>query len=119
MMDLYLPMFVILLVALVITAAMFLLGHFVGRKTQSPEKLMPYECGNDTEGAKGAHPSVKYYLTAILFVVFDIEVVFMYPWATLFKTLGWTGFATMTSFICALLIALVYCWKKGALEWDA
>lgn len=119
MMDLYLPMFVIFLVAGVIASAMFLLGQFVGRKAQSAEKLMPFECGNDTEGAKGIHISVKFYLTAILFVVFDIEVVFMYPWATLFKTLGWTGLWTMTSFISALLIALVYCWKKGALEWDA
>jgi len=119
MMDLYLPMFVIFLVAGVIAAAMFLLGQYVGKKPQSEEKLMPFECGNDTEGAKGVHPSVKFYLTAILFVVFDIEVVFMYPWATLFKTLGWGGFLSMTSFIAALLIALSYCWKKGALEWDA
>ena len=119
MIDLYLPMFVIFLVAGVITGAMFLLGQYVGRRPQSPEKLMPYECGNDTEGTKGVRPSVKFYLTAILFVVFDIEVVFMYPWATLFRSLGLTGLVTMTSFIAALLIALVYCWKKGALEWDA
>jgi NADH-quinone oxidoreductase subunit A len=63
--------------------------------------------------------SVKFYLTAILFVVFDIEVVFMYPWAALFKTLGWTGFVSMLAFISSLLIALVYCWKKGALEWES
>ncbi|HEY5961036.1 MAG TPA: NADH-quinone oxidoreductase subunit A [Polyangiaceae bacterium] len=119
MLELYLPMFAIFLVAAVIAAAMFLLGQYVGKKNPTPEKMTPYECGNDSEGAKGVKPSVKFYLTAILFVVFDIEVVFIYPWAVLFKTLGWTGFATMTSFIVALLVALFYCWKKGALEWDA
>jgi NADH-quinone oxidoreductase subunit A len=119
MFELYLPMFAIFLVAAVIATSMFLLGHFVGKKNPTPEKMTPYECGNDSEGAKGVRPSVKFYLTAILFVVFDIEVVFMYPWATLFKTLGWSGFVTMSSFIVALLVALLYCWKKGALEWDA
>jgi NADH-quinone oxidoreductase subunit A len=118
MLALYLPMFVIFLVAAVIATVMFLLGQYVGTKHPTPEKMMPYECGNDTEGAKGVRPSVKFYLTAILFVIFDIEVVFIYPWAVLFKTLGWTGFATMTAFILALLVALFYCWKKGALEWD-
>ena len=71
------------------------------------------------EGAKNTKLSVKFYLTAILFVVFDIEVVFMYPWAALFKTLGWNGFATMFSFIVALVVGLAYCWKKGALEWGS
>ena len=119
MFDLYLPMFAIFLVAAVIAAAMFLLGQFVGKKNPTAEKMMPYECGNDTEGAKGVRPSVKFYLTAILFVVFDVEVVFMYPWAVLYKSLGWTGFVAMASFVAALLVALYYCWKKGALEWEA
>lgn len=119
MFDLYLPMFAIFVVAATIAAAMFVLGQFVGKKNPTPEKMMPYECGNDSEGAKGVRPSVKFYLTAILFVVFDIEVVFMYPWAAMYKSLGWTGFLAMTSFIVALLVALLYCWKKGALEWDA
>lgn len=118
MFDLYLPMFAIFLVAGVIAAAMFLLGQYVGKKNPTPEKMMPYECGNDTEGAKSVRPSVKFYLTAVLFVVFDIEVVFMYPWAALFKSLGWTGFMAMASFITALLVTLYYCWKKGALEWE-
>jgi NADH-quinone oxidoreductase subunit A len=119
MFSLYLPMIAILLVAGAITATMFLLGQYVGKRNPTPEKMTPYECGNDTEGSKGVRPSVKFYLTAILFVVFDIEVVFIYPWATLFKTLGWTGFTTMAAFILSLLVALFYCWKKGALEWDA
>jgi NADH-quinone oxidoreductase subunit A len=119
MLETYLPMFVMFAIVLVISSVMFLGGQFIGPKNPNPEKLSPFECGNDTEGAKNTKLSVKFYLTAILFVVFDIEVVFMYPWATLFKGLGWNGFATMFSFIVALVVALAYCWKKGALEWES
>jgi NADH-quinone oxidoreductase subunit A len=115
----YLPMFVMFAIVLVISSVMFLGGQFIGPKNPNPEKLTPFECGNDTEGAKNTKLSVKFYLTAILFVVFDIEVVFMYPWAALFKGLGWSGFATMFSFIFALVVGLAYCWKKGALEWES
>lgn len=119
MLDLYLPMFVMFLIAGVVCLAMFAGGALVGKKNPTPEKMMPFECGNDTEGARNVKMNVKFYLTAILFVVFDIEVVFIYPWAALFKGLGWAGFATMVAFIAALLIALAYCWKKGALEWES
>jgi NADH-quinone oxidoreductase subunit A len=115
----YLPLLVTFALVGVIAAAMFGLGQLIGPKNPTPEKLMPFECGNDTEGAGNTKLDVKFYLTAILFVVFDIEVVFMYPWAVLFKSLGWLGFATMFGFIAALLIALAYCWKKGALEWES
>jgi NADH-quinone oxidoreductase subunit A len=119
MLETYLPMFVMFAIVAIISSVMFLGGQFIGPKNPNPEKLSPFECGNDTEGAKNTKLSVKFYLTAILFVVFDIEVVFMYPWATLFKGLGWSGFATMFSFIVALVVALAYCWKKGALEWES
>lgn len=112
-------MFVIFLVSAGIAGAMFTLGHFVGPKNPTPEKMMPYECGNDTRGSRGLRPSVKFYLTAILFVVFDVEVVFIYPWAVLFRSLGWVGLLSMLAFIGSLLVALVYCWKKGAMEWDS
>lgn len=118
MLDLYLPLFVMFAIALVIAIGMFSLGQFVGKKPQSAEKLTPFECGNDTEGARHMKLSVKFYLTAILFVVFDIEVVFIYPWAAQFKSLGWLGFGTMAVFVAALLVALAYVWKKGALEWE-
>lgn len=114
----YLPVFVTFVLVGIIATVMFLGGQLVGPKNPTAEKMMPFECGNDTEGAGNTKLSVKFYLTAILFVVFDIEVVFMYPWAVLFKSLGWTGFATMFGFIVALLVALAYCWKKGALEWE-
>jgi NADH-quinone oxidoreductase subunit A len=119
MLELYLPMFIMFAIALGLCAVMFCAGHFLGPKNPTPDKVMPFECGNDTEGSGHTKMSVKFYLTAILFVVFDIEVVFMYPWATLFKGLGWTGFVTMLAFIGSLLIAMVYCWKKGALEWES
>jgi NADH-quinone oxidoreductase subunit A len=119
MVELYLPMFIMFAVAGVICLAMFGGGSLLGPKNPTPEKMMPFECGNDTEGTHGTKMSVKFYLTAILFVVFDIEVVFIYPWAALFKGLGWPGFATMVAFIVALIVALVYCWKKGALEWES
>lgn len=115
---LYLPMFIMFALAGVICAAMFTLGQVLGPKNPTAEKMTPFECGNDTEGGRGTKVSIKFYLTAILFVVFDIEVVFIYPWATLFKGLGWSGFSTMLGFIAALVVALVYCWKKGALEWE-
>lgn len=120
MFQLYLPMFVIFALAAVVALGMFAGGHLVNRgKVPNPEREMPFECGNDTEGGRHTKLSVKFYLTAILFVVFDIEVVFIYPWAALFKGLGWTGFVSMLGFIAALVVALVYCWKKGALEWES
>jgi NADH-quinone oxidoreductase subunit A len=119
MLDLYLPMFIMFVIAGVICLGMFAAGQYLGPKNPTADKMMPFECGNDTEGAGNVKMSVKFYLTAILFVVFDIEVVFIYPWAALFKGLGWSGFLTMLAFIVALLIALVYCWRKGALEWES
>jgi NADH-quinone oxidoreductase subunit A len=119
MFELYLPMFTMFAIAAVICIAMFTLGAVLGPKNPTAEKLTPFECGNDTEGGRGVKLSVKFYLTAILFVVFDIEVVFIYPWAALFRGLGWGGFVTMLGFVAALIIALAYCWKKGALEWES
>ena len=119
MFQTYLPLLFLFLLSVAIGGVQFIVGHFVARKQLTPEQAMPYECGNDTTGAQGLKLDVKFYLTAILFVVFDIEVVFIYPWAALFKDLGWTGFATMSAFITALAVALAYCWKKGALEWES
>ena len=119
MFQTYLPLLFLFLLAIAVGAFKFLLGHFLGRRPANAEQAAPYECGNDSTGARDIKLDVKFYLTAILFVVFDIEVVFIYPWAALFKQLGWTGFATMSAFIAALGVALAYCWKKGALEWES
>lgn len=117
-MSSYLPLFLLFLIAAVIAVAMFTLTSVLGPKNPTPEKMMPFECGADTTGGRFVRPSVKFYLTAILFVVFDIEVVLMYPWVVSFRSLGWAGFATMASFVALLVVALAYVWKKGALEWE-
>ena len=103
---------------LVVALGLFGAGTFLGPKNPSAEKDQPYECGSESSGGNHIKLSVKFYLTAILFVVFDIEAIFIYPWAVQFKALGWTGFATMLSFLVVLVVGLVYCWKKGALEWE-
>jgi NADH-quinone oxidoreductase subunit A len=97
---------------------MYVATTYLGPKAPNPDKPMPFESGNPSEGARRLRPSVKFYLTALLFVVFDIEAVMIYPWAVEFRSLGWVGFATMASFIGLLAVVLIYVWKKGALEWE-
>ncbi|MDP3275362.1 MAG: NADH-quinone oxidoreductase subunit A [Deltaproteobacteria bacterium] len=114
----YGPIFMTVGFALIIAGAVFALATFLGPKNPTPEKLLPYESGSPTTGAKHVRLSVKFYLTALLFVIFDIEAVFLYPWASLYQSLGWAGFVEMIAFLTMLTIGLVYCWKKGALEWE-
>ena len=114
----YVPLLLLFLIAMVITVGMFAATTFLGPKNPTAEKSEPFECGSESTGGRHVKPSVKFYLTAILFVVFDIEAVLIYPWAIQFRSLGWGGLLTMTSFIVLLVVALVYVWKKGALEWE-
>ena len=114
----YVPLLLMMAVATGLVLAFFTLSSVLGKKRMTPEKAIPYECGNDSSGAQGARPSVKFYLTAILFVVFDVEVVFLYPWASEFRDLGWTGFLVMLPFLVLLGLGMLYEWRKGALEWD-
>src|SRR5689334_21119952 len=118
MVAVYLPVMLILAIALLIALGMFIATSSFGPKNMTAEKAIPYESGSETEGARHIKLSVKFYLTAILFVVFDIEAVFLYPWASRFRELGWTGFVEMLAFLVILGITLVYAWKKGALEWE-
>src|SRR5262249_59804248 len=76
-----------------------------------------FECGNPSSGSAWGRFSVKFYLTAILFIVFDVEVVFLYPWAVIFRPLGMFGFIEMAAFVLVLALGFVYVWRKGALEW--
>jgi NADH-quinone oxidoreductase subunit A len=114
----YLPVFMMLAVAAILALVFFALATFAGPENPTPEKSLPYESGSETVGARHVRPSVKFYLTAILFVVFDIEAVFLYPWASLFRRLGMQGLIEMVGFLSVLGITLVYAWKKGALEWE-
>jgi NADH-quinone oxidoreductase subunit A len=117
-MQVYLPLFLMLLVAAVVAVALFTLTTSFGPKKYSPEKMIPYESGSETTGARHIRLSVKFYLTAILFVVFDIEAVFLYPWASMFRELGWFGLVEMLFFLIVLGVTLLYAWRKGALEWE-
>jgi len=114
----YFPVFLMLAVAFAIAGALFTLTSVFGPKNLTPEKAIPYESGSESRGARHAKLSVKFYLTAILFVVFDIEAVFLYPWAPLFRELGAFGLVEMLAFLVVLGVTLVYAWKKGALEWE-
>ena len=118
-MAVYVPLLLLFIVATVLTVALFTIATVLGPKNPTPEKMKPFECGSESSGGRFVKPSVKFYLTAILFVVFDIEVVLMYPWTTQFRALGWDGMVTMVSFIALLVVALIYVWKKGALEWES
>ncbi len=93
-------------------------GRLLGPRRETPIKGEAFECGNPPSGSSWGRFSVKFYMVAILFIVFDIEVVFMYPWATVFRRLGWFGFAEMLVFMAILALGLLYVWRKRALEWD-
>ena len=119
MVALYAPMFLLLAISGTIAFAFWGAATYLGRnKKPTREKNEPFECGSESTGARQLKLSVKFYLTAILFVVFDIESVFIYPWAIHFRDLGWLGLAEMLGFLAVLVVALVYVWKKGALEWE-
>ena len=118
MFEVYLPVLMMLGIAVIIPVAMFTLSSVLGPKNPTEEKMIPYESGSESDGARHVRLSVKFYLTAILFVVFDIEAVFMYPWASRFRDLGWFGLVEMILFITVLIVTLAYAWKKGALEWE-
>ena len=118
MFSVYLPMFLMLGVAAVVAFAVYGLTTALGPKNMTAEKAIPYEAGSETTGARHIRLSIKFYLTAILFVVFDIEAVFLYPWASLFDELGWFGFVEMVLFLVVLGVTLAYAWRKGALEWE-
>jgi len=118
MLSVYLPVLIMLGIAVIVPLVLFTVATVFGKKNPTPEKMIPYESGSETEGGRHVRLSVKFYLTAILFVVFDIEAVFMYPWAARFRDLGWFGLIEMVLFIAVLVITLVYAWRKGALEWE-
>ena len=114
----YVPVMLLFIVAAAIAGGMYAATTFLGPKNPNPTKEIPFECGHLGEGAGNIRPSVKFYLTALLFVVFDIEAVMIYPWAVQLRSLGWSGFLTMASFIVLVFVLLAYVWKKGALEWE-
>ena len=94
------------------------LSSVLGPKNPSPEKSAPYECGMPAVGDARERQSVKFYLVAMIFLLFDIEVAFLYPWAMALRDLGWPGFVQVVLFMGLLFFGYLYVWRKGALDWD-
>ncbi len=116
----YAPIILIITIATLLACTFFFGHRFLGGNAEfSEERMQPFESGSESSGARNTKLSVKFYLTAILFVVFDIEAVFVYPWAVQFRSLGWLGLGSMMGFLSFIVVALVYVWKKGALEWES
>ena len=115
-MEQYIPVLIALIFAGGLATLMVSASSLLGVKKHTPTKDEPFECGNPASGSAWGRFSVKFYLVAILFIVFDIEVVFLYPWAVVFRRLGLFGFVEMLVFVLILAVGLVYIIKKGALE---
>ena len=118
MFDTYFPILVLAGLVTVTAAAFFVLSFLFGRRSKNPVKAEPYESGIAPTGDTKERFSVKFYLVAILFIIFDIEVVFLYPWAVVYKKLALFGLIEMTVFILILLVGYFYILRAGALKWD-
>jgi len=114
----YLPLVVFIGVAAVISLAMLMMAFMVAYKQPDSEKLSAYECGFNAFDDARMKFNVRYYLVAILFIIFDLEVTFLFPWAVAFGKVGVFGFWSMMVFLAVLSVGYLYEWKKGALEWD-
>jgi NADH-quinone oxidoreductase subunit A len=118
----YIPILMMFALAVVVAISLVLLSRFVGQQVPTREKLMPYECGKDPVGSAHERFSVKFYMVALLFILFDIEAIFFVPWAVVFRTLAVDisksfVFLEMMLFIAILLVGYIYVWKKGILDW--
>ena len=114
----YLPILIFLVVAAVISVIAVGLSLVMGTQKPDSEKVSAYECGFEAFGEASAKFDVRFYLVAILFIIFDLEVAFLFPWAISFYDLGMYGFWSMMIFLGVLTIGFIYEWKKGALEWE-
>ena len=114
----YLPVLLFLAVTAVVGIALIVIGNLLGPKKPQAEKSAPYECGFEAFEDARMRFDVRYYLIAILFIIFDLEIAFVFPWATVFSKLGLLGLVEMGMFLALLVLGFVYVWKKGALEWE-
>jgi NADH-quinone oxidoreductase subunit A len=117
-MNEYIGILVCFILAGVVTGAMVWLASTLGKKNPSPVKLEPFECGKNPFALPGGKLAIKFYLTAILFILFDVELVFLYPWAVIYRKLGVVGLVEMGIFLGILMVGYVYAWANGALEWE-
>lgn len=114
----YLPVFVFLVIAIGMAAVMIGLSFILGKQKPDPEKLSAYECGFDAFTDARNKFDVRFYLVSILFIIFDLEVAFLFPWAISLGTIGMIGFWSMMVFLGVLTVGFIYEWRKGALEWE-
>ena len=114
----YFPILLFLLVGIAIGVALPLAGRLLGPNHPDPAKLSPYECGFEAFEDARMKFDVRYYLVAILFILFDLEIAFLFPWATVINDIGLAGFLSMMLFLAILAVGFIYEWMKGALEWE-
>ena len=114
----YFPILLFILVGLAVGVAPMALGALLGPHKPDPEKLSPYECGFEAFEDARMKFDVRYYLVAILFILFDLEIAFLFPWAATLNDIGFAGFISMMIFLAILTVGFIYEWMKGALEWE-
>ena len=118
MLDQYLPILLFIVFGLFVGALLLGIGSLVSPNRPDPEKLSPYECGFEAFEDARMKFDVRYYLVAILFILFDLEIAFLFPWAVVLQDIGIFGFSAMMLFLLILVVGFIYEWKKGALEWE-
>ena len=114
----YVPIGLQLVAALGLAFALLGLSSLSGHRSRSSTDLSAYECGIDLFESADKRYTIRFYMVAVLFILFDIEAAFLYPWATAFRRLGMEGFIVMLVFLVVLTVGLIYCWRRGALDWD-
>ncbi len=118
MLENYLPILIFLILGLGLGIVMFVLGYFLGPNRPDSEKSSPYECGFEPFEDARMKFDVRYYLVAIMFIIFDLEIAFLFPWAVALNGIGMAGFWAMMIFLAVLVVGFVYEWRRGALEWE-
>ncbi|MDH5785160.1 MAG: NADH-quinone oxidoreductase subunit A [Chromatiales bacterium] len=118
MLENYLPILIFIGVGLVVGTGMIVAGFLLGPNKPDSEKLSPYECGFEAFEDARMKFDVRFYLVAILFIIFDLEIAFLFPWAVVLRDIGMFGFLAMVLFLGILVIGFIYEWKKGALQWE-
>jgi len=118
MLEGYLPILIFVAIAIALGVVMLALGQMLSPTRPDDAKLSPYECGFEAFEDSRMKFDVRYYLVAILFIIFDLEIAFLFPWAVVLQEIGMVGFLAMMLFLGILVVGFIYEWKKGALEWD-
>jgi len=114
----YLPVLLFIIVAMGVGVGPLVMGRMLGPHRPNPDKLSPYECGFEAFGDARMQFDIRFYLIAILFILFDLEIAFLFPWAVSLDAIGFFGFASMMIFLAILVVGFVFEWKKGALDWE-